>query len=55
MRIPDDALATLRREVEGGGGWYDLETEDGTVALQLSKIVFVQIAGAPHTIGFSGN
>lgn len=55
VRIADEALASLRREVEGGGGWHDLETEDGTVALQLSKVVFVRIAGAPHTIGFSGN
>ena len=50
----DDALGKLRREVEGGEGWLDLETEDGTLALQLSKVVFVRIAGAPHTIGFSG-
>jgi hypothetical protein len=54
VRIADEALASLRREVEGDG-WHDLETEDGTVALQLSKVVFVRIAGAPHTIGFSGN
>jgi hypothetical protein len=55
VRIADEALASLRREVESGDGWHDLETEDGTVALQLSKVVFVRIAGAPHTIGFSGN
>ena len=55
VRIADEALASLRREVESGNGWHDLETEDGTVALQLSKVVFVRIAGAPHTIGFSGN
>ena len=55
MRIADEALASLRRQVESGDGWHDLETEDGTVALQLSKVVFVRIAGAPNTIGFSGN
>jgi hypothetical protein len=55
VRIADEALASLRRQVESGDGWHDLETEDGTVALQLSKVVFVRIAGAPHTIGFSGN
>ena len=55
VRIADEALGSLRRQVESGDGWHDLETEDGTVALQLSKVVFVRIAGAPHTIGFSGN
>jgi hypothetical protein len=54
VRIPDAALADLRRAVEGADGWHDLETEDGTVALDLAKVVFVRIAGAPHTIGFSG-
>ena len=38
VRIADEALATLRREIEAGEGWHDLETEDGTVALQLSKV-----------------
>jgi hypothetical protein len=55
VRITDDALSKLRNAVERDGGWYDLETEDGTVALHLPKVVFVRIAGAPHTIGFSGS
>jgi hypothetical protein len=54
VRVTDDAFSTLRSAVEGGGSWHDLETEDGTVALDLSKVVFVRTAGAPHTIGFSG-
>ncbi len=31
-----------------------VETEDGTVALDLATVVFVRVAGSPHTIGFSG-
>ena len=34
--------------------WYDLESEDGAIALDLRQVVFVRVAGAPHTIGFSG-
>ena len=54
IRVGDDALSRLRTSVEGGNGWFDLETEDGIVSLDLSKVVFVKTAGAPHTIGFSG-
>ena len=54
VRVADEALSRLRNAVEGGGSWFDLETEDGIVSLDLSKVVFVKTAGAPHTIGFSG-
>jgi hypothetical protein len=40
---------------KGGSQWYEVESEDGTIAVDLSQIVFVRVAGAPHTIGFSGS
>jgi hypothetical protein len=55
VRLEEDPLADLRKAVEKDSGWYDLETDDGTLALDLGKVVFVRIAGAPHTIGFSGD
>jgi hypothetical protein len=55
LKIDDEALSGLRKAVEDGDGWHDLETEDGTIALDLAKIVFIRAAGSPHTIGFSGN
>ncbi len=54
VRVGDDARAELRKAVERGQGWHDLQTEDGSVALDLAQVVFVRTAGAPHTIGFSG-
>jgi hypothetical protein len=54
-RINDRALAELRSAVERGDGWHDVETEDGSVGLDLSQVIFVRTAGAPHTIGFSGD
>ena len=55
VRLQEKPLADLRKAVEKGEGWYDLEIEDGTLALELSKVIFVRVAGAPHTIGFSGD
>jgi hypothetical protein len=55
VRLEEGPLSDLRKTVEKDSGWYDLETDDGTVALDLNKVVFVRIAGAPHTIGFAGD
>lgn len=55
VRLAEKPLADLRKAVEKESGWYDLETDDGTLALDLDKVAFVRIAGAPHTIGFTGD
>jgi hypothetical protein len=47
-----DALTSA--DGKGGSQWYEVESEDGTISLDLSQIVFIRVAGAPHTIGFSG-
>jgi hypothetical protein len=52
-RLTDDALQGLRKAVEQGSGWHDLETEDGTVSLNLATVVFIKVAGTPHTVGFT--
>ncbi len=53
-RLTDDELRSLREAVERGEGWFDLETEDATLVINLATVVFLKVAGAPHTIGFSG-
>jgi hypothetical protein len=55
VRLAEGARAELRKALEQHDGWRDLETQDGTIALDLSKVVFVRIAGSPQTIGFSGD
>jgi hypothetical protein len=53
-RLEVAKLGDLRKAVERGDGWYDLDSEDGSVALDLGKVVFVRTLDAPHGIGFSG-
>jgi hypothetical protein len=55
LRVDDEALSGLRAAVEEGKGWQDVATEDGTIALDLARVVFIRAAGSPHTIGFSGD
>jgi hypothetical protein len=50
-RVKADGLTQLRRAL-GTTGWHDLKGEDGTVALDLAKVVFVQVDDEEHRVGF---
>ena len=54
VRIDDDKLKKLRGDLDKADGWADIETEEGTLSLDLSQVVFVRGAGLPHSIGFAG-
>jgi len=50
-RLAGEDLADLRSRLDQGG-WYDLPTEDGTVALYLGKVAFVRVDSGDHRVGF---
>jgi hypothetical protein len=50
-RVPPDELTKLRQAL-GSVGWHDLTAEDGTVALDLSRIVYVLVDHEEHRVGF---
>jgi hypothetical protein len=50
-RVAPAELSRLRNAL-GGDGWHDLTAEDGTVALDLSKIVYVLVDHEEHRVGF---
>jgi hypothetical protein len=50
-RVAADQLATLRTAL-GSTGWHDLTAEDGTVAVDLDKIVYVLVDHEEHRVGF---
>ena len=50
-RLADDDLKDLRKRLEQGG-WYDLHTEDGVIAIYLGKVAFVRIDSGEHRVGF---
>jgi hypothetical protein len=52
VRLRDDELKDLRRQVERGG-WYDVKTEDGVLAVYVGKIAFLRIDSGEHRVGFS--
>jgi hypothetical protein len=50
-RITEDDLEVLRKQLEKGG-WHDLPTEDGTVAIYLGKVAFVRVGTHSSRVGF---
>lgn len=52
-RVTAQQLAALRSALESRAeGWHELEAEDGTVVLDLSKVVFVQVDAGEQRVGF---
>ncbi|TMK75248.1 MAG: hypothetical protein E6G48_01895 [Actinobacteria bacterium] len=49
-----EALVSTDKLASEAASWYELESEDGVISLDLRQVVFVRVAAAPHTIGFSG-
>jgi hypothetical protein len=50
-RVPPPELAKLR-EALGQMGWHELTAEDGTVALDLSRVLYVLVDHEEHRVGF---
>ena len=55
VKLSEDDLSDLRKAVEKDGGWYDLKTEDATIALNLATVVFIRVDESEHRIGFAGS
>ncbi len=51
VRLTGDALKDLRKQVEKGG-WHDIETEDGTLAVYVGKVAFLRIDSGAQKVGF---
>jgi hypothetical protein len=51
LRLAEQDVQNLREQLEQGG-WYDLPTEDGTIALYLGKVQFLRVESGEHRVGF---
>ena len=48
VRIDDGKLKDLRKALEKGDGWLDLDAEEGMVSIDLSQVVFIRSATTPQ-------
>jgi hypothetical protein len=51
LRVSDEQLATLN-DALGGGGWHELEADDGSVKLNLAHVLWVRVERDEHRVGF---
>jgi hypothetical protein len=52
VRLEEGPLKDLRKALERDSGWHDLETDDGQVALDLTKVAYVRLDSGEHKVGF---
>ena len=50
-RVQPSQLTGLRQAL-GTTGWHELTAEDGTIALDLQKVVYVLVDTEGHRVGF---
>jgi hypothetical protein len=52
LRLSQEVYDELRKAVRDPRGWYELQSEEGVVALDLREVVFVKSEGGAHGVGF---
>lgn len=51
VRVRPEGLRRLR-EALAAGGWQDLEVEDGTVRVNVARVIYVHAETDEHRVGF---
>ncbi len=51
LRLESKELDSLLKQLPEGG-WHDIESEDGTVRVNLAVVVYVQTDRPQHRVGF---
>ena len=51
VRLTASALTALNSALDSGG-WHELETDEGTVRLDLGQVVYVRVESDEHRVGF---
>jgi hypothetical protein len=52
VRVDSDALAAFRQALAGDRRLYDLELEDGSVAIDLAQVAYVRVDSDEPRVGF---
>jgi len=52
VRVDSDALVALREALGDDQRLYDLELEDGTVAIDLTQVAYVRVDSDEPRVGF---
>jgi hypothetical protein len=51
VRVDQETLGSLHGAL-GGGGWHEVNHEEGTARVNLDQVVYVQVDSAEPRVGF---
>lgn len=51
-RLTKDQVKSLRKALGSGESPHEIETEEGSLLIDLGKVIFVRISNDARTIGF---
>jgi len=51
LRVSDEQLGALQKEL-GGGGWHEIDSEEGPVRLDLAQVIYVRSESDELRVGF---
>jgi hypothetical protein len=54
LRLTSKSYEGLRKDVQRGSGWTEVDSDDGPIALNLGAIIFLKLDTGDHRVGFSG-
>jgi hypothetical protein len=52
VRVDEETLGSLHGALGGGGGWHELDHEEGSARVNLDQVVYVQVDSAEPRVGF---
>lgn len=51
-RLDDDQVKALRKALGNGDSPHEIEIDEGTLLIDLGKVIFVRISSDKKTVGF---
>ena len=52
LRVQEDQYASLKAALGGSDRWHEVESEDATVTIDLSQVIYVRLDTEHGRVGF---
>jgi hypothetical protein len=52
LRLQEDEYSSLKGAMNGSERWHELESEDATVTIDLSQVIYVRLDTERDRVGF---
>ena len=52
LRVTEEEYASLKKALGGSERWHEIESEDATVTIDLSQVIYVRLDTERDRVGF---